>query len=198
MVDVITLTEALGQALVTEPFVASLILGGRLVELLGDEEQKQRVIPLLISGDLQLALAHTERGAGGDPACVGCEAFRDGDDYLLSGDKLMVLNGPSADKLLVTARSSGGERHRQGIEVFLVDAAGSGISKRCYRTLDGLRAADIHFDQVRLPAAARLGDPASNIAAIESVIDGFCYAEAFTVFGLSSGCSEGKTCKISA
>ena len=171
MVDVITLTEALGQALVTEPFVASLILGGRLVELLGDEEQKQAVIPSLISGDLQLALAHTERGAGGDPSCVGCEAFRDGDDYLLSGDKLMVLNGPSADKLLVTARSSGGERHRQGIEVFLVDAAGSGISKRCYRTLDGLRAADIYFDQVPLPAAARLGDPASNIAAIESVID---------------------------
>jgi alkylation response protein AidB-like acyl-CoA dehydrogenase len=92
MVDVITLTEALGQALVTEPFVASLILGGRLVELLGDAQQKQRVIPSLISGDLQLALAHTERGAGGDPACVGCEAFRDGDDYLLTGDKLMVLS----------------------------------------------------------------------------------------------------------
>jgi len=171
MVDVITLIEALGKSLATEPFVASLILGGRLVELLGDAEQKQGIIPSLISGDIQLALAHTERGGGGDPACVGCEAYRYGDDYLLTGEKVMVLNGPGADKLLVTARSSGDKRHRQGIEVFLVDAAISGISKRSYRTLDGMRAADIHFDQVRLPAAARLGEPASNIAAIESVID---------------------------
>ena len=74
MLDIITLSEAMGKALVTEPFVASLILGGRLVELLGDARQKQDVLPALIAGDLQLALAHTERTSRRQPR--RCRLYR--------------------------------------------------------------------------------------------------------------------------
>lgn len=171
MVDVITITQALGKALVTEPFVACLILGGRLIERLGGAAHKEAILPQVIEGELQLALAHLERHSGGNPACVGCQVERAGDDYLITGDKIMVLNGASASKLLVTARSMGAERDRKGIEVFVVDADSPGISRRGYPTVDGMRAADIRFDQLCVTAAARIGDPASNIDAIEAVID---------------------------
>ncbi len=171
MVDVVTITQALGKALVTEPFVASLILGGRLIEMLGSAELKQTLLPLVIEGDLQLALAHSERHSAGNPACVDCQVERAGDDYLVTGDKILVLNGASASQLLVTARSRGAERDREGIEVFVVEADSPGISRRDYPTVDGMRAADIRFDRLRVPAAARIGDPASNIDALEAVID---------------------------
>ena len=171
MVDVITIVEALGKSLVTEPFVASLILGGRLIEMLGGPEHRRAILPQVMGGDLHLALAHTERHSGGNPACVGCQAEREADDYLITGDKIMVLNGASASKLLVTARSAGDERDRAGIELFVVDADSPGIHRRCYPTVDGMRAADIRFDRLRTPAATRIGDPGSNIDAIEAVID---------------------------
>ena len=171
MVDVITVTEALGKALVTEPYVASLILGGRLVEKLGDKKHNEVILPQVIAGNLQLALAHTERHSGDNPACVACHVERLGDDYLITGNKILVLNGARADKLLVTARSTGHERDRAGIEVFVVDANSPGIRKHGYPTVDGMRAADIRFDQLRVPADARIGDPASNINAIEAVLD---------------------------
>ena len=127
--DVATMTEALGRGLVTEPFVPCLVLAGRLVELLGTAEQRAAILPPTIAGEMQLALAHTERRAAGNPACVACRAEPDGDDYLLTGEKHLVLNGPSAGTLIVSARTSGGERDRQGITLFVVDAtaAGSGI-----------------------------------------------------------------------
>ena len=170
-VDVVTIAEALGKALVTEPFVAGLVLGGRLVEMLGRAEHKRAILPRVIAGELQLALAHSERHSGGNPACVGCRAEPDGDDYLISGDKIVVLNGQNADKLLVTARSKGAERDRSGIDVFVVDADSPGISIRGYPTVDGMRAADIRFDRLRLPEAARIGDPVCNVDALEAVID---------------------------
>jgi alkylation response protein AidB-like acyl-CoA dehydrogenase len=169
--DVATITEAFGRGLVTEPFVPALVLAGRMVEMLGAPEQSERILAPLIAGDLQLALAHTERQAGGNPACVGCAVEADGGDYLLSGEKVMILNGPSADLLLVTARSGGTERDRAGIEVFVVDPASQGIRRRDYPTIDKLRASDLTFERVRVPATAKLGDATTNIETIEAVLD---------------------------
>lgn len=169
--DVAVITEAFGRGLVTEPFLPNLLLAGRLVELLGGVEQKDQILAPLIAGDLQLALAHTERRAGGNPACVGCVAEADGDAYLISGEKVMVLNGPSSDTLLVTARSSGAERDRTGIEVFLVDASSDGIHRVDYPTIDQSRASDMVFDKVRVPATSKLGAAETNIQALETVFD---------------------------
>ncbi|MEL6184970.1 MAG: acyl-CoA dehydrogenase family protein [Myxococcota bacterium] len=170
-IDVVTIAESLGKALVTEPFVASLILGGRLIERLGAAEHKRAVLPKVMAGDLQLALAHTERDAGGNPAYVSCQVERSGGDYVITGEKTVVLNGESAHQLVVTARSAGDERDRRGIEVFLVDAHRPKLRRRGYPTLDGMRAADIHLDGVHVPASARLGNPSTSIDALEAVID---------------------------
>lgn len=171
IVDVITVTEAFGKVLATEPYVANLILAGRLLEIIASEDQKQLILPSLIAGETQLALAHSERASAANPAYVGCQLDTDGDGYRINGDKIVVLNGPSADLLLVSARSSGKARDRTGIEIFLVDANSEGITRRDYSTIDGLRAADINFNNVRIPATARLGNPDTNIQALETVID---------------------------
>ena len=171
-------------ATMTEPFVPCLVLAGRLVEMLGSAEQKQGILPPVIAGETQLALAHVERRAAGNPACVGCTVQADGDGFRISGEKHLVLNGPSADLLLVSARSGGVERDRQGVELFVVDAHADGVRCRDYPTIDGLRAADITFDKVRVDGAARLGDSGTNIDAIEAVIDEAiiaCCAEAVGV-----------------
>lgn len=171
MVDVVSVSEALGRSLATEPFIECLILGGRLLESLGDEALVGALLPQVMAGDLQLALAHTERHGGGNPACVACRATRDGETYVITGEKILVLNGANADKLLVTARSAGDARDPTGIEVFIVNADEGGVTRRSYPTIDGMRAADVSFHGLRVPAAARIGDPASNSRALESVID---------------------------
>ena len=170
-VDVMIMSEAFGRVLVTEPFVPSIVLGGRLIERLGSSAQTAEFLEPLINGKLQLALAYSEAGSGGNPAFVSTTAVRHGDDYVINGEKLTVLNGPSADYVLVTARSSGHERDTQGIDVFIIDPNSDGITRRSYPTVDGLRAADIKFDEVRVPAGQRLGDPNENLSALESVID---------------------------
>ncbi|MGH1359896.1 MAG: acyl-CoA dehydrogenase family protein [Burkholderiaceae bacterium] len=175
LTDVAVVAEVFGRGLVLEPYVPGLVLGGRLVELLGTQAHIDRVLAPVIAGEMQLALAHTERRSAGNPACVGCTVERDGDDYLISGEKVMVLNGPSADYLLVTARSSGAERERAGIEVFLVAAASEGIECTAYPIVDQSRAGDFVFNSVRVSASARLGNPESNpesnADAIETVIN---------------------------
>ena len=81
----------------------------------------------------------------------------------------MVLHGDTADKLLVTARTAGAQRDRDGIGLFLVDADAPGVSRRGYPTQDGMRAAEIIFDGA--PAEAVLGDPAGALPVVERVAD---------------------------
>jgi alkylation response protein AidB-like acyl-CoA dehydrogenase len=145
--------------------------------------QQSDLLPELIAGKLQLALAYSEAAAGSNPAFVTTRAVRNGDEYILDGEKLMVLNGRAADYLLVTARSSDGERDPRGIEIFAVDVRSKGVTRRTYPTVDGLRAADIQFDQVRVPAGQRIGDPDENLDSLESVIDEAIIASAAEAVG---------------
>jgi len=106
-VDLMLMMEAFGKALITEPFIPTVIMGGRLIEVLGNAEQKQAILAAVIQGELQLALAYEERGSRANPARVALQAQKSGDEYVLNGEKVMVLNGHAADKLLVTARTFG-------------------------------------------------------------------------------------------
>lgn len=173
IVDVMIMAEAFGKVLLTEPFVPSVVLGGSLIDQLGNSAQKAEYLPALVDGKLQLALAYSEARAGGNPAYVTTKATRAGnaDDFVLNGEKTTVLNGHAADYLLVTARSSGEDRDARGIEIFAVDANSEGIARRTYPTVDGLRAAEIKFDDVRVPAGQRLGDPNNNLTVLETVLD---------------------------
>jgi len=170
-VDMMLMHEQFGTALVTEPLIPTLILGGRLIELLGDNVQKETLLSAVIQGELQLALAYNERIARNNPAVVGCTARRDGDGYVLNGEKIAVLNGHAANQILVTARLSGDVSSANGISVFLVDANAAGLQRKSYQTVDGLRAADLQLNNVKVPAASLLGTEGAAFDAIETVLD---------------------------
>lgn len=170
-VDMMLMHEQFGTALVTEPLIPTLILGGRLIELLGDNAQKETLLSAVIQGELQLALAYNERIARNNPAVVGCTARRDGDGYVLNGEKIAVLNGHAANQILVTARLSGDVSSTNGISVFLVDANAAGLQRKSYQTVDGLRAADLQLNNVKVPAASLLGTEGAAFDAIETVLD---------------------------
>ena len=170
-IDLMLMHEQFGTAMLVEPLIPTLILGGRLIEELGNAEQKENLLAAVIQGELQLALAYNERVSRNNPSIVATTAKQDGSDYLLTGEKCVVLNGHAADKLLVTARTAGAVDSAEGISVFLVDANSAGIERVSYPTVDGLRAADIKLTNVRVPAANRLGAEGSALTAIETVLD---------------------------
>jgi len=126
-------------------------------------------VPAIAAGELRLAFAHTERQSRYDLFDVTTTAKRDGSGWRLSGRKGMVLHGDSAGKLVVTARTAGGQRDHRGIGVFLVDAAAAGLSRRGYRTVDGQRAAEVELENVR--AESVLGNPEDGLALVDQVVD---------------------------
>lgn len=170
-VETMLVMEAFGRGLVVEPYLPSVVLGGGLLRHAGSEAQQAEILPGVAGGETLLAFAHVERGSRYDLADVETRAKRDGDGYVLSGEKGVVLGGDSADRLIVTARVAGGRRDRGGIGLFLVDANAPGLSRRGYPTQDGLRAAEIALENVRVGADAALGDPEGGLAPAERVVD---------------------------
>ncbi|MXZ32557.1 MAG: pimeloyl-CoA dehydrogenase small subunit [Gammaproteobacteria bacterium] len=170
-VDLMVMMEEFGKAMVVEPYLASVVLAGRLLAALGSEEQKAESLHSLMAGNLQLALAWAESSSRYNLANVRLSARSDGGNFVLDGTKVNVLNGPNADKLLLTARESGGATDSEGISAFLVDREAAGVHVQAYAILDGSQAAKITFSEVEVPASARLGDAGGVLTALEQVVD---------------------------
>jgi alkylation response protein AidB-like acyl-CoA dehydrogenase len=130
-VDLMGVMEAFGEALVVEPYLPTLI-GGQIV---ARSPLAGSILPPVVEGKMKLAFAHSEKGARYDLAVVRTKARKDGDTWVLEGEKAAVLGAPMADKLVVSARTA------EGIALFLTDKPGV----KAYRTLDEMRAADLVF-----------------------------------------------------
>src|SRR6201747_1648312 len=163
--------EAVGKALLLEPYLATVVLGGGFLRRGGSAEQKAAHIPGIIDGSKTLAFAQLEKNSRYDLNDVATSAKKKGDGWVIDGEKFVVLNGESADTLVVTARTKGGQRDLSGIGVFLVPGNAQGVSKKGYPTQDGLHAADITFTGVEVGADAAIGDPENGLALIEQVVD---------------------------
>ena len=170
-VDVMLVMEAIGEGLVVEPYWVNVGLTGRLIARGGSAEQQQRILPSLIQGKHRLTFAHTERTARYDLAHVGTRAARSGGGFTLEGEKRAVLHGAAADTLIVSARTAGSDTDPNGISLFLVDRAASGLTVKDYRTIDELRAADVWLSGVNVPADAMLGGEGRALPLIEDAAD---------------------------
>ncbi len=170
-VETMVVMEALGRALAPEPYLATVVLAGGCLRHGGSDAQKAQLVPKIADGSLILALAHGERQSRYDLADVQTTAKRDGNGWVLNGEKGVVLHGDSADKLVVSARLGGKRRDRAGLALFLVDANASGVTRRGYPTVDGLRAAEITLAAVRVGSDAILGEPGQALPVIERVVD---------------------------
>ncbi|HEV2303446.1 MAG TPA: acyl-CoA dehydrogenase family protein [Stellaceae bacterium] len=170
-VETMIAMEAFGRALALEPYFATVVLGGGFLRHGGGPEQKAALLPEIAAGKLTLAFAATERHSRYDLADVATRARRDGAAWVLDGEKGVVLHGDSADKLLVTARLGGGQRERDGIGLFLVDAGQPGVTRRGYPTQDGLRAAEVTLAGVRVGPEGVIGEPGAALPLVERVAD---------------------------
>ena len=170
-VETMIVMEALGKALLLEPYLATVVLGGGFLHRGGSAEQKAAHIPGIIDGSKTFAFAQLEKNSRYDLNDVATSAKKKGDGWVIDGEKFVVLNGESADTLVVTARTKGGQRDTAGIGVFLVPGNAKGVSKKGYPTQDGLHAADITFTGVEVGADAAIGDPENGLPLIEQVVD---------------------------
>ncbi len=170
-VETMLVMEAIGRGLVVEPYLATVVLGGGFIRLAGNDAQRASIVPGIADGTRTLAFAQTERQARYDLADIATTARHDGDGFVLDGVKDIVLNGETADMIVVSARTSGARRDRDGISLFLVDSGADGLTRRGYPTQDGLRAAEVTFDRVRVGAHALLGPVNEGLALVERVVD---------------------------
>jgi len=170
-VDMMVVMEVLGEALVVEPYLATVGLGGRFVARGGSAEQQARILPALIQGKLKMAFAQTEPGARWDLRRVSTRATKSGDGWVLEGDKRAVVHGGSADLLVVSTRTSGATGDARGISLFLIERNAPGVAVTEYRGLDNLRVADVRLSGVHVGRDALLGDEDEGFALIEEVVD---------------------------
>lgn len=168
--DVMVAMEQFGRGLLVEPYLASVILCGGLLSRLAGPAHRP-LLSRLASGDLLLAFAHGERQARYTLHDVETSARRDGNGFVLNGNKSVVLHGDSADTLIVSARTSGRSRDEDGLSLFLVDRAAAGLTVRGTPTIDGLRSAEIALTEVKVGADALLGPLDGAYPAIEAAVD---------------------------
>ena len=170
-VDAMPVMEAIGEALIVEPYLPTVGLGAQFIARAGTAAQKERILPAVISGDVTLAFAQLETDARYDLAHVATLATQRDGGYVLDGEKRVVVHGEYADILVVSARTGGEAGDESGIALFLVERRAPGVAIHGYRTLDGLRAADIAFDGVRVAGDAIVGDARNGLPLIEAVVD---------------------------
>ena len=189
-VETMIVMEAFGRGLILEPYLATVVMGGGLLQVAGDDAQRAAILPKIADGSLRLAFAYGEPQSRYDLADVACTARRDADGWILDGTKSFVLHGDRADKLIISARIGGARRSEDGIALFIVDANAPGVSRRGYPTQDGLRAAEIKLAGVKVSSNAALGDPGKSLAVIRRIADRTLAAVAAEAVGAMAAAHE--------
>jgi len=160
-----------GRNLVVEPFLETVVLAGGLIEDVGSQAQHDAFLPQIMAGESIWALAWAEGRSRYDFNNVATTARRQGEVYVLNGTKATVIGAPWADKLIVSARTSGEPRDRSGVSLFVVDRQSANLHLQSFKTIDGRRAAEITLMNVQVPASQLLGTEGEGVAALEACRD---------------------------
>ena len=160
-----------GRNLVVEPFLETVVLAGGLIEDVGSQAQHDAFLPQIMAGESIWTLAWAEGRSRYDFNNVATTARRQGEVYVLNGTKATVIGAPWADKLIVSARTSGEPRDRSGVSLFVVDRQSANLHLQSFKTIDGRRAAEITLMNVQVPASQLLGTEGEGVAALEACRD---------------------------
>jgi alkylation response protein AidB-like acyl-CoA dehydrogenase len=163
--------QEFGRNLVVEPYFETVVLAGGLIEDVGSPEQLEAFLPKIMEGDAIWALAWAEGRSRYDFNNVTTTARRQGDKFVLSGTKAAVIGAPWADKLIVSARTSGEPRDRFGVSLFVVDRHSVNLHLQSFKTIDGRRAAELTLMDVEVPASQLLGLEGWAVTALEACRD---------------------------
>lgn len=161
--------EQAGRTLAVTPLLSSVVLGGGLLLQAGDAAQRA-LLPAIIGGETLLALALEEEGRHA-PAAVRTSARRDGDGWVLDGEKWLVLDGHVADHLVVVARTAGAAGDTHGLSLFMVDPKAAGVEVKRTLMVDSRNAARVRLAGARVGAQALLGSADQGYAALDAVLD---------------------------
>jgi alkylation response protein AidB-like acyl-CoA dehydrogenase len=183
-VDTMIVMEAFGRALVVEPYLPTVVLGANAISLGGSDAQRQILLPRIVDGSLKLAFAHAEPGTRYELNRVQTSARQEGGMWVINGRKSVVLHGSAADLLIVTARTAGAPDAAHGITLFFVNPAEQGVMGRDYPTYDGMRAAEVTFDNVTISPESLIGVLDNGYPLLEAVIDR----------GIAAVCAEAVGC----
>ena len=179
-IETMIIMEEFGRGLVVEPYLPTVVLCGGILNRHASADQKNTYLPGLIGGENVWSLAYAEPQSRFNLADVLTSAKKDGEGYVLNGAKAVVIGAPWADKLIVSARVSGDQRDTNGLALFVVDKASAGVSTQDYPTVDGGRASEVIFENVKVDASAMIGAEGAGFAILEEAID----------FGIGALCGE--------
>jgi len=169
-VDNMIVMEEFGKGLVIEPYLGTVVLGGGFLKH-GGGAQAGELIGAIIEGKAVFAFAYAEPQGRYNLADLTTTAKKDGAGFVLNGRKAVVVGASWATHLIVTARTSGGQRDLGGVSVFVVPTSAAGVTRRDYPTVDGLRASEVQFDNVKLGADALIGALDGGLPLVEQVTD---------------------------
>jgi len=164
------IVEQTGRTLTASPLFATAVLGVTAIKGAGTEEQKTELLGAIAGGEITTALA-VDENAHHAPAQISMTAVKQGQGYSLNGAKRFVVDGGTADKLIVAARTSGEAGDIKGISLFVVDATAAGIEVERVAATDGRNYANISFNQVEVAEAALLGEEGQGFKALSATLD---------------------------
>jgi len=171
LAELAVVLEALGRSLAPEPFLSTVLLAGQALALGGSEAQQREWLPGLVEGRTILALAQQEARSRFEPQRVTTRAERDGAGWRLRGEKIQVLDAPNADALVVVARTAGADDAREGITLFLLEAAASGLSVERQTRIDHRSCGLVRLDGVAVGPEAVLGRPGEGLPVLEQALE---------------------------
>ncbi|MFP3976422.1 acyl-CoA dehydrogenase family protein [Marinobacter sp. KMM 10035] len=169
--DTMVIMEELGKGLVASPYIPTVMLFGSFVDLGAPDILKQNLLEPLIAGQLQGAFAYQERQSRYNLADVKTTATREGESYVLNGEKTLVMNGATANQIVVSARINGEQFDTAGISLFVIDANAPGVHKTSYRLMDGQLVANIRFENLSVASSQLLGEEGDGYSLIEKVVN---------------------------
>jgi len=155
-IEQLIFVDAASRAGVALPAVTLNTVGPTLAEY-GTEEQKQRFLPAILAGDVHFAIGYTEPGAGTDLASLRTRAIRDGDEYVVNGQKIFTSGGHDADFIWLAARTAPDAPKHEGISILIVDTTDPGFSSTPFGMIGRGHNNATYYDDVRVPVAMRVG-----------------------------------------
>ena len=162
--------EETGRCLVPSPLFSTALLGASLIELGGKADQKKDLLTKIAKGELTTAFA-LEEGSRHTPYRISTTAEKKGKDFVLNGKKTFVLDGHSADLIVLAARTSGGIEDQSGISLFLIDPNSTGLQRKRTHMVDSRNASEIHLKGVEVSETKLLGELDAGFSIIEEVLE---------------------------
>jgi hypothetical protein len=168
--DIAAVMEEMGKGIVVEPYASTVVVFGGLLSASTNKVLKSEVIPTIIDGSCLGSLASVEAQSRYEMCDVATTATPCDGGYSISGEKTVVANGGTANRFVVTARTSGGQFERNGISLFLVDASTPGIEVKSYKMMDGQSAATVTFKAVVVAESQLLNTAGEGMDLIDQVM----------------------------